>query len=99
MHDSRGSTDQKLLAKEGELCAMESKGKRKYRGGEFGVNIATSVPPNVFCEIEKLTKVLAITKSEVVRRLVLVGLNQYRRDGKLETDFTGDQSATQCWPR
>jgi hypothetical protein len=69
---------------------VDRKKKRKYRSTEFAVNIASSVPPDAYREIEKLSKLLGTTKSEVVRRLILEGLSQYRRDGKLETDFTGD---------
>ena len=63
---------------------MDRKKKRKYRSGEFAVNVATSVAPDAYREIEKLTKLLGTTKSEVVRRLILEGLSQYRRDGKLQ---------------
>jgi hypothetical protein len=62
---------------------MESKGKRKYRGSEFAVNIASNVPADVFREIEELATVLGTTKSEVLRRLIVVALNQYRRNGTL----------------
>ena len=57
--------------------------RRRYRSAEFGVNIATSVSPGTFDEIESLTKEFRVTKSEVVRRLVLRGLADYHRDGKL----------------
>lgn len=57
--------------------------KRKYRSAEFGVNVATSVSPATFSEIEGLSKELGVTKSEVLRRLVLRGLGEYHRDGKL----------------
>lgn len=57
--------------------------RRKYRGAEFGVNIATSVSPEAFYEIENLTKEFGVTKAQIVRRLVLRGLAEYRRDGKL----------------
>lgn len=69
---------------------MESKGKRKYRSSEFAVNIASSVPPDVFREIEELAKVLGTTKSEILRRLVVVGLNQYRRNGTLVAEPADD---------
>lgn len=57
--------------------------KRKYRGAEFGVNIGTSVAPQTFYEIESLASEFRITKAEVVRRLVLRGLAEYHRDGRL----------------
>jgi hypothetical protein len=57
--------------------------KRRYRSAEFGVNIATSVSPGTFSEIEGPAKEFGVTKSEVLRRLVLRGLAEYHRDGKL----------------
>lgn len=69
---------------------MESRVKRRYRGSEFAVNITSSVPPDIFREIEELAKVLGTTKSEVVRRLVVVGLNQYRRTGTLVAEPAND---------
>lgn len=79
-----------LLSLERELCAMQSKGKRKYRGSEFAVNIASSVPPDVFREIEELARVLGTTKSEVFRRLIVVGLDHYRRNGTLLAEPADD---------
>lgn len=69
-----------------EARLVDRKKKRKYRGGEFVVNVASNVPPDAYQEIEKLMKLLGTTKSEVVRLLILEGLTQYRRNGKLETD-------------
>ena len=57
--------------------------KRRYRSKEFGVNVATSVSPGTFSEIEHLSKEFRVTKSEVLRRLVLRGLAEYHRDGNL----------------
>lgn len=57
--------------------------KRKYRGAEFGVNIGFSVSSGTFSEIEGLAKEFGVTKSEVVRRLVVRGLAEYHRDGTL----------------
>lgn len=57
--------------------------KRKYRGGDFGVAIGTSVPATAFYEIESLARKLGSTKSGVARLLVLRGLAEYHRDGNL----------------
>ena len=62
------------------MCGVQ---KRKYRGGKFGVNIGTSVPPRVFDDIESLASQLGVTKSEVLRRLVTRGLAECQRDGRL----------------
>jgi hypothetical protein len=57
--------------------------KRRYRSAEFGVHIATTVSQKTFSEIEGLSKEFGVTKSEVLRRLVLCGLAEYHRDGTL----------------
>ncbi len=57
--------------------------KRRHRSAEFGVNVATSVCPKIFSEIEGLSKEFGVTKSEVLRRLLLRGLAEYHRDGTL----------------
>lgn len=57
--------------------------KRKYRGGDFGVAVGTSVPSTAFNEIEALARTLGTTKSGVARLLLLRGLAEYQRDGKL----------------
>jgi hypothetical protein len=57
--------------------------KRRYRSAEFGVNIATSVSPKTFSEIERLSMEFGVTKSEVLRRLLRRGLAAYHRDGTL----------------
>lgn len=62
---------------------MKTAEKRKYRSRDFGVGIATSVPPTAFYEIEALARTLGISKSGVARLLVLRGLAEYHRDGKL----------------
>jgi len=56
--------------------------RRKHRSGEFAVNITISVPPDVFREIEELTKVLHTNKAELVRKFVLSGLAEYQHNGK-----------------
>lgn len=56
--------------------------RRKYRA-EFGINIGTSVSPDTFDEIEKLVNEFGIPKAQVLRRLILRGLAEYRRDGML----------------
>ena len=59
--------------------------RRKYRA-EFGVNIGSSVSPETFEEIEKLSRKFGIPKAQVVRRLILRGLAEYRRDGTLRAN-------------
>ena len=62
---------------------MGSAEKRSYKGRKFGVNIATSVSPKVFYEIESLGQQLGVKKAEVVRRLVVRGLAECQRHGTL----------------
>ncbi len=56
--------------------------RRKYRA-EFSVNISVAVSPEIFDEIEQISKEFGIPKAHVVRRLILRGLAEYRRDGML----------------
>lgn len=77
---------------------MKTAERRKSKGGEFGVNVGASVPPAAFYEIEGLAKAFGITKSAVVRELVLLGLAEYHRRGKLPTqtaNSTGEQLSSQ----
>ncbi|MDQ3175518.1 MAG: hypothetical protein M3Q91_17720 [Acidobacteriota bacterium] len=54
---------------------MKTAEKRKYKGGDFGVNVGAKVPPATFNEIEDL--------AGVVRLLLSRGLAEYQRDEKL----------------
>ena len=62
---------------------METAEKRKYKGGDFGVNVGTKVPPATFNEIEDLAKALGKTRAGMVRLLLRRGLAEYRRDETL----------------
>ena len=73
---------------------MKTADRRKSKGREFGVNVGASVSPAAFYEIEGLAKAFGITKSAVVRELVLLGLAEYHRRGNLPTqsaNSTGEQ--------
>jgi hypothetical protein len=59
--------------------------KRKYKGGDFGVNVGAKVPPETFNEIETLAKALGKTRAEVLRVLLDRGLAAYHSDEKLST--------------
>ena len=67
---------------------MKNADKRKYKGGDFGVNVGAKVPPETFNEIESLAKVLGETRAGVVRLLLDRGLAEYHRDQKLATQQT-----------
>lgn len=67
---------------------METADKRKYKGGDFGVNVGTKVPPATFNEIEDLAKALGKTRAGVVRLLLSRGLAAYRRDETLTAQPT-----------
>jgi hypothetical protein len=71
--------------------------KRRYRGAEFGVNIATSVAPQTFYRIESLATDLGVSRSEIIRRLVLRGLAECQRDGQLpgHTEIPADEQTAQ----
>lgn len=71
-----------VTAHDGHRLSKLNIKRRKYRA-EFGVNIGTSVSPETFEEIEKLSKKFGIPKAQIVRRLVLRGLAEYDRDGML----------------
>ncbi len=58
----------------------ETAEKRKYKGGDFGVNVGAKVPPATFNEIENLAKALGKTRAGVVRLLLSRGLAEYHRD-------------------
>lgn len=75
---------------------MKTEEKRKYRGPDFGVNVGASVSPATFSEIEGLAKAFGTTKSRVVRELLVRGLAEYHRDGKLIAQRTmpPDEQAT-----
>ena len=64
---------------------MKTSKKRKYRGCDFGVGLGTNVPSTAFHEIEAIAMTLGTTKSGVARLLLLRGLAEYHRDGKLTT--------------
>jgi hypothetical protein len=59
---------------------METAEKRKYKRGDFGVNVGANVPPATFNEIENLAKALGKTRAGMVRLLLRRGLDEYRRD-------------------
>jgi hypothetical protein len=75
---------------------MKESERRKYRGGSFGVPIGTTVPPAAFYAIERIEKVFGITRAAVVRELLLLGLSEYERCGKLpeRSASTTNESAT-----
>ena len=62
---------------------MEPDQKRIYRSGRYGVAIGTSVPPKVFDDIEGLATQFELTKSEVIRRLISLGIAECKRGGRL----------------
>jgi hypothetical protein len=66
-----------------EKDVMKNAEKRKYKGGDFGVNVGAKVPPVTFNEIENLARALGKTRAEVVRLLLSRGLAEYHRDEKL----------------
>ncbi len=66
-----------------ERWAMKTAEKRKYKGGDFGVNVGAKGPPATFNEIEDLAKALGKTRAGVVRLLLSRGLAEYQRDEKL----------------
>lgn len=67
---------------------METGEKRKYKRGDFGVNVGATVAPTTFCEIEDLAKTLGKTRAGVVRLLLSRGLAEYRRDETLTAQST-----------
>jgi hypothetical protein len=74
------------FAKESRM--METAEKRRYKGGDFGVNVGAKVPPATFSEIENLAKALGKTRAGVVRMLLSRGLAEYRRDETQTTQPT-----------
>ena len=71
-----------------ERWMMESAEKRKYKGGDFGVNVGAKVPPATFNEIEGLAKAMGKTRAGVIRLLLSRGLAEYRRDEVLTAQPT-----------
>jgi hypothetical protein len=67
---------------------MKNAAKRKYKGGDFGVNVGAKVPPATFNEIEHLARALGKTRADVVRLLLSRGLAEYHRDEKLSAQPT-----------
>ena len=67
---------------------MKTAEKRKYKGGDFGVNVGAKVPPATFNEIENLAKALGKTRAGVVRLLLSRGLAEYHRDETLSAQPT-----------
>lgn len=67
---------------------MKTAEKRKYKGGDSGVNVGAKVPPATFNEIENLAKALGKTRAGVVRLLLSRGLAEYHRDEKLSAQPT-----------
>ena len=67
----------------GERWMIETADKRKYKGGDFGINVGTKVPPATFYEIEDLARALGKTRAGVVRLLLRRGLAEYQRDETL----------------
>lgn len=62
---------------------MNERPKRKSKGPDFRVYVATSFPHANFCEIEKLAKEYGLRNAQIVRELFLRGLAAYHNDGKL----------------
>lgn len=62
---------------------MNEFGRRKFRGKCFTVNVGTTLPELIFCEVEEFAKRHGITNARVIRELSLRGLAPYHRDGKL----------------
>ena len=52
-----------------DIGALELNSKRRKYRAQFGVNIGSSVSPETFEEIEKLSRKFGIPKAQVVRRL------------------------------
>ena len=77
---------------------MKTPEKRKYKGGDFGVGLGTNIPSRAFNEIVALARILGTTRSSVARLLLLRGLAEYQRDGKLTATtgmlFTGEDHHT-----
>ncbi|HYJ89643.1 MAG TPA: hypothetical protein VEW46_26510 [Pyrinomonadaceae bacterium] len=71
-----------------ERWVMETAEKRKYKRGDFGVNVGAKVPPATFNEIEDLAKALGQTRAGVVRLLLRRGLAEYRRNETLTAQPT-----------
>lgn len=67
---------------------MKTVEKRKYKDGDFGVNVGAKVPPATFNEIENLAEALGKTRAGVVRLLLSRGLAEYYRDKKLSEQPT-----------
>jgi 5-formaminoimidazole-4-carboxamide-1-beta-D-ribofuranosyl 5'-monophosphate synthetase len=62
---------------------MEAVTRRKSKSDNYRVYVATSFPSHTFLEIEKLAKQFDFRNAQVVRALVLRGLEAYGRDGVL----------------
>ncbi len=45
------------------MIVMKNAEKRKYKVGDFGVNVGAKVPPSTFDEIEDLAKSLGKTRA------------------------------------
>jgi hypothetical protein len=57
-------------------------GKKKGVNG-FNINVGTTLPENVFAEIETLARLHGMPIAKVLRHLTLRGLDAYRRDRQL----------------
>lgn len=67
---------------------MRTSDKRKYRAGEFGVNVGTNLDVSIFNELEEIARKFGTSRSHVLRELFNRGLAEYRRDGKLRATLT-----------
>jgi hypothetical protein len=65
------------------LAREKTAEKRKYKGGDFGVNVGAKVPSATFNEIENLARALGKTRADMVRLLLSRGIAEYHRDEKL----------------
>ena len=55
------------------------------------VNVGTSLPHTVFDEVEAIVVDRNEVRADVVRRLLLRGLEAYKRDGLLDEPCEGDK--------
>lgn len=67
--------------------------KRKTKGHNFRVYVATSFPHASFCEIEELAKEHGLGNAQIVRELFFRGLAAYHDDGRLYVEEAVDSAA------
>jgi len=68
-------------------------GKKKGVNG-FNINVGTTLPENVFAEIETLARLHGMPIAKVLRQLTLRGLAAYRRDRQLSESAEGGLHST-----